>query len=103
MRTGLLLKTKYNACRQGHRFVTAPNGRLLRKMLLLSSSHVAAAEAALDIGRDLASRQLHTPLEDLASDATAMERTLEAANTLVDVLDFASSQLDALTKAGHKR
>ena len=43
------------------------------------------------------------PKEVLQADATELERVLEAANTLVDILGFASAQLDALTKAGHKR
>lgn len=90
-------------CRQNHRFVTAPNARLLRKILSLCSSRMVTAESALHIACELASGQLHVPLEDLADDATEMERALEAANILVDVLDFASSQLDDLTKAGHKR
>ena len=47
--------------------------------------------------------QPQVPKEVLQSDATEMERVLEAANTLVDTLDFARGQLDALTKAGHKR
>lgn len=64
---------------------------------------MVAAESALDIACQLAFGQLHVPLEDLTDDATEMERALEAANILVDVLDFASSQLDDLTKAGHKR
>lgn len=64
---------------------------------------MVAAESALEIACKLAAGQLRVPPEDLANDATKMERALEAANTLVDVLDFASSQLDDLTKAGHKR
>lgn len=32
-----------------------------------------------------------------------MERALEAANVMVDVLDFASGQLDNITKSGLKR
>ena len=64
---------------------------------------MVAAESALDIACKLATGQLRVPLEDLKNDATEMERALEAANTLVDVLDFASGQLDDLTKAGHKR
>jgi hypothetical protein len=36
-------------------------------------------------------------------DATEMEHALEAANIVVDVLNFASSQLDALTKSSLKR
>ncbi len=47
--------------------------------------------------------QLQVPKEVLQADATEMERVLEAANTLVDILGFASAQLDVLTKAGHKR
>ena len=47
--------------------------------------------------------QLQVPKEVLQSDATEMERVLEAANARVDALDFARGQLDALTKAGHKR
>lgn len=90
-------------CRHNHRFVTAPNARLLQKILSLCSSRMVAAESALDTACKLAAGQLHVPLENLASDATEMERALEAANILVDVLDFASSQLDDLTKAGHKR
>lgn len=90
-------------CRHNHHFVTAPNARLLRKILSLCSSRMVAAESALDIACQLAFGQLHVPLEDLTDDATEMERALEAANILVDVLDFASSQLDDLTKAGHKR
>lgn len=50
-----------------------------------------------------AQAQLQVPKEVLQADATERERVLEAANTLVDILSFASSQLDALTKAGHKR
>lgn len=93
----------YMLCRENHHFVTAPNARLLRKILSLCSSRMVAAESALDIASKLASGQLRVPLEDLAHDATEMERALEAANTLVDVLEFASSQLDDLTKAGHRR
>ena len=47
--------------------------------------------------------QLQVPVEVLQNDCSEMECVLEAANALVDVLDYASTQLDALTKAGHKR
>ena len=42
------------ACRRKHSFVTAPNPRLLRSILALSTSQQAAAEAALNIASDLA-------------------------------------------------
>ena len=47
--------------------------------------------------------QLQVPVEVLQNDCSEMECVLEAANALADALDFASTQLDALTKAGHKR
>ena len=47
--------------------------------------------------------QLQVPVEVLQNNCSEMECALEAANALVDVLDHASTQLDALTKAGHKR
>lgn len=48
--------------RRRHRYVTAPNARLLREILDLCSSQTVSAEMALEIASQLAADQLTVPL-----------------------------------------
>lgn len=107
--------------RRRHFFATAPNPRILRALLAMATTPVAAAAAALDAASDLAAQELAAqaparagsapnPSKTLdpssardgqlgAGDPAALERALEAANMVVDAMDFAREQLDAAAAA----
>ena len=90
-------------CRQHFRYLIAPNTWLLRSILSLSSSELAAAESALCVAADLAQQELSADLQALDDDATLMEQALEAADAAVAVLGYAGEQLDSVAKTGLKR
>ena len=102
--------------RRRHFFATAPNPRILRALLAMATTPVAAAAAALDAANDLAAQELAgagtAPNPNSTSDPSnardaqlgagdpaALERALEAANAVVDAMDFAREQLDAAAAA----
>ena len=89
--------------RQHFRYLIAPNTWLLRSILSLSSSELAAAESALSVAADLAQQELSADLQTLEDDVTLMERDLEAAHAAVTVLGYAGEQLDSVAKTGLKR
>ena len=90
-------------CRQDFRYLIAPNTWLLRSILSLSSSELAAAESALSVAADLAQQELSADLQTLQDDATLMEQALEAADAAMAVLGYAGEQLDSVAKTGLKR
>lgn len=89
--------------RQHFRYLIAPDSWLLRSILSLSSSELAAAESALSVAADLAQQELSADLQTLQDDATLMEHALEAADAAVAVLGYAGEQLDSVAKTGLKR
>ena len=90
-------------CRQCFSYLIAPNIWLLRSILSLSSTELAAAESALSVAADLAQQELSAELQELKDHATLMEHALEAADAAVAVLGYAGEQLDAVAKTGLKR
>ena len=58
--------------RQHFTYLIAPNTWLLRSILSLSSSELAAAESALSVAADLAQQELSADLQTLEEDATLM-------------------------------
>ena len=89
--------------RQHFKYLIAPNTWLLRSILSLSSSELAAADSALSVAADLAQQELSADLQMLKEDATLMEHALEAADAAVAVLGYAGEQLDSVAKTGLKR
>lgn len=76
-----------------HSFYTAPSIGLTTSILDLCSSPLVSAAHADTIAHEVAAAQLCASPEALAGSDSALEKALEAAGLVVELLDYAQLQL----------